>query len=68
MRSDGKLLLASTPTIVSSTEAEAHDMDAARAAGANHYLIKPLREDVLLPYAALCIRDHQHIRLVVSAT
>jgi two-component system chemotaxis response regulator CheY len=48
-----KLPLASTPAIVASTESETHDMDAARAAGANHYLVKPLREDVLLPYAAL---------------
>lgn len=48
-----KLPLASTPAIVVSTEAEAHDKAAARAAGANYYLVKPLREDVLLIYAAL---------------
>jgi two-component system chemotaxis response regulator CheY len=48
-----KLPLASTPAIVVSTEAEDHDKAAARAAGANHYLVKPVREDVLLDYAAL---------------
>jgi two-component system chemotaxis response regulator CheY len=48
-----KLPLASTPAIVASTESEGHDKAAARAAGANHYLVKPLREEVLLQYAAL---------------
>lgn len=43
----------SVPAIVVSTESEAHDKAAARAAGANHYLIKPLREESLLRYAAL---------------
>ena len=47
------LPLAATPAIVVSTESETHDMTAARAAGANHYLVKPLREDMLLEYAAL---------------
>ncbi len=47
------LPLGSTPAVVASTEAEGHDIAAARAAGANHYLVKPLREDVLLQYAAL---------------
>jgi two-component system, chemotaxis family, chemotaxis protein CheY len=45
--------LASIPAIVASTEAEGHDKAAARAAGANHYLVKPLREETLLQYAAL---------------
>jgi two-component system chemotaxis response regulator CheY len=48
-----KLPLASTPAIVVSTEVEGHDKAAARAAGANHYLVKPLREETLLQYAAL---------------
>jgi two-component system, chemotaxis family, chemotaxis protein CheY len=48
-----KLPLAATPAIVASTESEGHDMAAARAAGANHYLVKPLREELLLQYAAL---------------
>ncbi|HEY4276000.1 MAG TPA: response regulator [Rhizomicrobium sp.] len=47
------LPLASIPAIVISTEAEAHDSAGARAAGANHYLVKPLREDGLVQYAAL---------------
>ena len=47
------LSLASTPAIVASTEAEDHDRAAAQTAGANHYLVKPLREDTLLTYAAL---------------
>ena len=45
--------LASIPAIVASTEAGDHDKAAARAAGANHYLVKPLREEILLQYAAL---------------
>ena len=48
-----KLPLASTPAIVVSTEAEDHDKAAARSAGANHYLVKPLREETLLEHAAL---------------
>jgi two-component system chemotaxis response regulator CheY len=48
-----KLPLASIPAIIASTEAEEHDKAAARVAGANHYLVKPLRAEVLLRYAAL---------------
>jgi two-component system chemotaxis response regulator CheY len=48
-----KLPLASIPTIVASTEAQDHDRTAALSAGANHYLVKPLREETLLEYAAL---------------
>jgi two-component system, chemotaxis family, chemotaxis protein CheY len=47
------LPLSSIPAIVASTESEGHDMAAARAAGANHYLVKPLREEILVQYAAL---------------
>jgi two-component system chemotaxis response regulator CheY len=47
------LPLATIPAIVVSTESAGHDRADARAAGANHYLVKPLREDVLVPYAAL---------------
>jgi len=47
------LPLASIPAIIASTEAEGHDIADARAAGANHYLVKPLREDTLVAYAAL---------------
>ena len=45
--------LASIPAILASTEAGDHDKAAARAAGANHYLVKPLRGDTLLRYIAL---------------
>ena len=45
--------LGSIPALVSSTEAEAHDMDAARAAGANLYLVKPVKPEVLVQYIAL---------------
>jgi two-component system chemotaxis response regulator CheY len=47
------LPLASMPAIVVSTESEDHDKADARAAGANHYLTKPLREHNLAQYAAL---------------
>jgi two-component system chemotaxis response regulator CheY len=47
------LPLASTPAIVATTEAEDHDKMAAQAAGANYYLIKPLRRDTLTEFAAL---------------
>jgi len=45
--------LSSTPAIIASTESQPHDMRAATAAGANHYLVKPLRAETLLEYAAL---------------
>lgn len=44
---------ASTPAIVASTEAQEHDKEAARDAGANYYLVKPLRQETLLEFAAL---------------
>jgi two-component system chemotaxis response regulator CheY len=45
--------LMSIPAIVITTESENHDRTAARKAGANHYLVKPVRQDDLLDYAAL---------------
>ena len=48
-----KLPLAATPAIVVSTESQEHDMAAARTAGANYYLVKPVREEVLVQYAAV---------------
>jgi two-component system chemotaxis response regulator CheY len=45
--------LMSIPAIVVTTESETHDRLAARLAGANHYLVKPVRPDDLLEYAAL---------------
>jgi two-component system, chemotaxis family, chemotaxis protein CheY len=41
------------PALVTSTESGVHDMDAARAAGANFYLVKPLDADVLVEHAAM---------------
>jgi two-component system chemotaxis response regulator CheY len=44
---------ASIPALVTSTEAGAQDFAAARAAGANFYLVKPIPQDVLADYVAL---------------
>ena len=41
------------PALVVSTEAAAHDREAARAAGANYYLVKPVRPDVLVEHVML---------------
>jgi two-component system chemotaxis response regulator CheY len=41
------------PALVTSTEAGDHDKAAARAAGANFYLVKPLAPEVLVAYADL---------------
>lgn len=41
------------PALVTSTEAGAQDMAAARAAGANYYLVKPLGESVLIEHVGL---------------
>jgi two-component system chemotaxis response regulator CheY len=46
--------LAGTPAIVISTEAAPEDLDAARLAGANFYLVKPLAQDTLTRYVGLC--------------
>jgi two-component system chemotaxis response regulator CheY len=45
--------IAATPAMVTSTEAATHDMDAARAAGANFYLPKPVNQEQLAAYALL---------------
>ena len=47
------LPLASTPVLVASTESKPQDFAAARAAGANFYLVKPITQDKLAEYAAL---------------
>jgi two-component system chemotaxis response regulator CheY len=47
------LPLGSTPAIIASTESEDQDMAAARTAGANYYLVKPLRQEILKEFAAL---------------
>jgi two-component system, chemotaxis family, chemotaxis protein CheY len=47
------LAVAAIPALVTSTEAGAKDMAAARAAGANYYLVKPLGGDILLEHVGL---------------
>ncbi|WP_210528134.1 response regulator [Rubellimicrobium arenae] len=46
------LPLGGTPTLVASTEGGPQDREAARQAGANFYLVKPLDEDVLRRHVA----------------
>lgn len=43
----------SVPVLVTSTEAGGNDVAAARAAGANYYLVKPVAEDDLVLYASV---------------
>ncbi|MET0220389.1 MAG: response regulator [Tardiphaga sp.] len=51
------LPVGATPVLVTTSEAGPQDMAAARAAGANSYLVKPIRQDVLAQYAdMLCGR------------
>ena len=45
--------IASTPALVTSTESGSQDFAAARAAGANFYLVKPVSQEKLVGYAAL---------------
>ena len=47
------LPLSAIPALVTSSEAAPHDVAAARAAGANFYLVKPLSQSVLAQYAAM---------------
>jgi two-component system chemotaxis response regulator CheY len=44
---------AAIPALVTSTEAKTSDFDAARAAGANFYLVKPIPQDTLIDYVAM---------------
>jgi two-component system chemotaxis response regulator CheY len=44
---------ATTPALITSTEAGAQDFDAARRAGANFYLVKPVAQDALIDYVRL---------------
>jgi two-component system chemotaxis response regulator CheY len=41
------------PALITSTESAAHDREAARAAGANFYLVKPLDAEVLIEHVAI---------------
>jgi two-component system chemotaxis response regulator CheY len=45
--------MSSVPAIVTSTESRPVDFAAARKAGANYYLVKPIDEQALLEYAGM---------------
>ena len=45
--------LSGIPAIVTSSEAALKDKEAARIAGANFYLVKPVGQETLIDYAAL---------------
>ena len=45
--------IAAIPALVTSTESAAHDKAAARSAGANFYLVKPIDQGTLVAYARL---------------
>ena len=48
-----ELPVASIPALVTSTESAQADFDAARAAGANFYLVKPIAPETLVEFAAM---------------
>ncbi|MDY6948323.1 MAG: response regulator [Pseudomonadota bacterium] len=48
-----ELPLGSIPALVTSTEHRQADFDAARAAGANFYLVKPIDRAVLVEFASM---------------
>jgi two-component system, chemotaxis family, chemotaxis protein CheY len=48
-----ELPLSGVPVLVTSTEAGIQDMEAARRAGANYYLVKPIKQETLVEYAAM---------------
>jgi two-component system chemotaxis response regulator CheY len=48
-----ELPLAATPALVTSTEAGSQDISAARIAGANYYLVKPIAPEALAEYAGM---------------
>lgn len=45
--------LASIPALITSTESAEKDFEAARAAGANYYLVKPIDGATLIEFAAM---------------
>jgi two-component system chemotaxis response regulator CheY len=45
--------LSSIPALITSTENRQSDFDAARVAGANFYLVKPIDRQVLVEFAAM---------------
>ncbi|HEY2682511.1 MAG TPA: response regulator [Steroidobacteraceae bacterium] len=48
-----ELPLAATPALITSTESAEKDFAAARAAGANYYLVKPIDRDTLVHVASM---------------
>jgi two-component system chemotaxis response regulator CheY len=50
---DKEGLLASIPALMTSTESGEQDFEAARAAGANFYLVKPIERETLVEFAAM---------------
>lgn len=48
-----ELPVSGIPVLVTSTEASPQDMAVARHAGANYYLVKPIKQDALADYAAI---------------
>jgi two-component system, chemotaxis family, chemotaxis protein CheY len=48
-----ELPVSGVPVLVTSTEAGPQDMAAARRAGANYYLVKPIKQETLADYASL---------------
>ncbi|WP_426191019.1 response regulator [Massilia sp. DWR3-1-1] len=55
LRAEGEI--AQAPAVMVSTEAQAADRDKAYQAGANLYLIKPTRPEVLLAHVACLLGD-----------
>jgi two-component system chemotaxis response regulator CheY len=53
-----ELPMSSLPVLVTSTEAGPQDIAAARIAGANYYLVKPIKQEALAEYAAIFCGSH----------
>lgn len=54
-----ELPVSGVPVLVISTEAGVHDVAAARSAGANFYLVKPIKQKTLSEYAAIFCGEPQ---------
>lgn len=54
-----ELPMSSIPVLVTSTEAGPQDIAAARSAGANYYLVKPVKQETLAEYAAIFCGSHR---------
>ena len=51
------LPLSGIPALITSTESSEKDFEAARVAGANFYLVKPITQTALVEYAAMLSGD-----------